>query len=183
MLRLPAWQSRYRLNRKPPHVAAPPPAPRLARLPELIATPTLRAPARRPRQQRSPTILVHLPRFGDQVGLIPDTSAGRLLYGWLAAFNQACYSALGNALALGPFSVPKKFTGKCQKPRSRPSLGSRCAHPRNRVWAGSTYCSVRRTNNRSFTANKTVDEKQGNPKSDLTLGNNTGTTWGGNHPK
>jgi len=45
-----------------------------------------------------PTILVHLPRFGDQVGLIPDTPAGRLLYTWLAAFNQASYPALGNAL-------------------------------------------------------------------------------------
>ena len=45
-----------------------------------------------------PTILVRLPRFGDQVGLIPDTSAGRLLYDWLAAFNQANYPALGNAL-------------------------------------------------------------------------------------
>jgi hypothetical protein len=45
-----------------------------------------------------PTILVHLPRFGDSVGLIPDTPAGRLLYGWLAAFNQASYPALGNAL-------------------------------------------------------------------------------------
>ncbi|HYS42610.1 MAG TPA: hypothetical protein VEM32_01405, partial [Geobacteraceae bacterium] len=41
------------------------------------------------------TILVHLPRFGDQVGLIPDTPAGRLLYGWLAAFNDASYPALG----------------------------------------------------------------------------------------
>jgi hypothetical protein len=45
-----------------------------------------------------PTILVRLPRFGDQAGLIPDTPAGRLLYGWLAAFNQASYPALGNAL-------------------------------------------------------------------------------------
>lgn len=45
-----------------------------------------------------PTLLVHLPRFGDQVGLIPDTPAGRLLYGWLAAFNKASYPALGNAL-------------------------------------------------------------------------------------
>ena len=45
-----------------------------------------------------PTILVRLPRFGDQVGLIPDTPAGRLLYGWLAAFNQSSYPALGNAL-------------------------------------------------------------------------------------
>jgi hypothetical protein len=45
-----------------------------------------------------PTILVHLPRFGDQVGLIPDSPAGRLLYVWLAAFNKASYPALGNAL-------------------------------------------------------------------------------------
>ena len=44
------------------------------------------------------TILVRLPRFGDQVGLIPDTPAGHLLYNWLAAFNQASYPALGNAL-------------------------------------------------------------------------------------
>jgi hypothetical protein len=45
-----------------------------------------------------PTILVRLPRYGDQVGLIPDTPAGHLLYSWLAAFNQASYPALGNAL-------------------------------------------------------------------------------------
>jgi hypothetical protein len=45
-----------------------------------------------------PTLLVHLPRFGDQVGLIPDTPAGHLLYDWLAAFNQTSYPALGNAL-------------------------------------------------------------------------------------
>jgi hypothetical protein len=45
-----------------------------------------------------PTILVRLPRFGDHVGLIPDTPGGRLLYDWLAAFNQASYPALGNAL-------------------------------------------------------------------------------------
>jgi hypothetical protein len=44
------------------------------------------------------TILVRLPRFGDEVGLIPDTPAGRLFYGWLAAFNQASSPALGNAL-------------------------------------------------------------------------------------
>ncbi|HEY8996788.1 MAG TPA: hypothetical protein VIM60_02750 [Edaphobacter sp.] len=51
------------------------------------------------------TILVRLPRFGDQVGLIPDSPAGRLLYNWLAAFNQSSYPALGNALpnaALAP---------------------------------------------------------------------------------
>jgi len=45
-----------------------------------------------------PTFLVRLPRYGDQVGLIPDTPAGHLLYNWLAAFNQASYPALGNAL-------------------------------------------------------------------------------------
>ena len=45
-----------------------------------------------------PTLLVHLPRFGDRVGLIPDTVAGRLLYAWLAAFNQANATALGDAL-------------------------------------------------------------------------------------
>ena len=45
-----------------------------------------------------PTILVHLPRFGDQVGLIPDTPAGRLLYAWLAAFNQSSDPALAHAL-------------------------------------------------------------------------------------
>jgi hypothetical protein len=45
-----------------------------------------------------PTILVHLPRSGDQVGFIPNTPAGHLLYNWLAAFNQASYSALANAL-------------------------------------------------------------------------------------
>ncbi len=45
-----------------------------------------------------PTILIHLPRFGDQVGLIPNTSAGQLLYGWLAAFNHGSYSALAEAL-------------------------------------------------------------------------------------
>ena len=44
------------------------------------------------------TILVRLPRYGDQVGLIPDTPAGHLLYNWLAAFNQASFPALGNAL-------------------------------------------------------------------------------------
>jgi hypothetical protein len=45
-----------------------------------------------------PTILVHLPRSGDQMGFIPNTPAGHLLYNWLAAFNQASYPALANAL-------------------------------------------------------------------------------------
>lgn len=45
-----------------------------------------------------PTILVHLPRSGDQVGYIPNTPAGHRLYDWLAAFNQASYPALANAL-------------------------------------------------------------------------------------
>ncbi len=45
-----------------------------------------------------PTILIRLPRFGDQMGLIPDTPAGHLLYNWLGAFNQASFPALANAL-------------------------------------------------------------------------------------
>jgi hypothetical protein len=45
-----------------------------------------------------PTILVHLPRWGEQVGFIPNSPAGQLLYKWLAAFNQASYPALANAL-------------------------------------------------------------------------------------
>ena len=45
-----------------------------------------------------PTILVRLPRSGDQVGFIPNSPAGHLLQNWLAAFNQASYPALANAL-------------------------------------------------------------------------------------
>lgn len=45
-----------------------------------------------------PTLLVHLPRVGEQVGFIPDTPAGHLLYQWIAAFNQASDPALANAL-------------------------------------------------------------------------------------
>ena len=45
-----------------------------------------------------PTILVSLPRFGDQVGLIPATPAGHFLYDWLASFNQSNSTGLGNAL-------------------------------------------------------------------------------------
>jgi hypothetical protein len=45
-----------------------------------------------------PTIIVRLPRFGAQLGFIPDTPAGHLLYNWLAAFNQASYPALAEAL-------------------------------------------------------------------------------------
>jgi hypothetical protein len=45
-----------------------------------------------------PTILVRLPRLGAQLGFIPDTPAGHLLYNWLAAFNQASYPALAKAL-------------------------------------------------------------------------------------
>lgn len=44
------------------------------------------------------TVIVHLPRFGQQVGLIPDTAPGHLLFRWLAAFNQSSYSALQAAL-------------------------------------------------------------------------------------
>lgn len=44
------------------------------------------------------TVIVHLPRFGEQSGLIPDSPTGHLLYRWLAAFNQNSYSALEDAL-------------------------------------------------------------------------------------
>jgi hypothetical protein len=36
--------------------------------------------------------------LGAQLGFIPDTPAGHLLYNWLAAFNQASYPALAKAL-------------------------------------------------------------------------------------
>ncbi len=52
-----------------------------------------------------PFVIVHLPRFGEEAGLIPNTEAGRLLYAWLAAFNHSSYPALGSALptvALAP---------------------------------------------------------------------------------
>lgn len=45
-----------------------------------------------------PTILVRLPRYGNDVGLIPNTPTGHLLYDWLAAFNQANSAALANVL-------------------------------------------------------------------------------------
>lgn len=44
------------------------------------------------------TVIVHLPRFGQESGLIPDSPAGHLLYRWLAAFNSASESALADAL-------------------------------------------------------------------------------------
>ena len=45
-----------------------------------------------------PTILVRLPRFGPQEGLIPNSAAGHLLYGWLAAFNQSNPGAMERVL-------------------------------------------------------------------------------------
>lgn len=45
-----------------------------------------------------PFITVQLPRSGDQVGQIPDSPAGHLLYNWLAAFNSKDPSASGKAL-------------------------------------------------------------------------------------
>ena len=45
-----------------------------------------------------PFIVVHLPRDGDQSGQIPDTTAGRMLYAWLAAFNGTDPSAFARAL-------------------------------------------------------------------------------------
>jgi hypothetical protein len=74
--------------------------------PNQIDTVVLGDPADAPVPARSgahvstvhPTILVRLPRSGDQVGFIPNTPAGHLLYNWLAAFNQASYPALATAL-------------------------------------------------------------------------------------
>jgi hypothetical protein len=45
-----------------------------------------------------PTILIRLPRYGNQSGLIPDTPTGHLLYQWLAAFNQGSLLALQHVL-------------------------------------------------------------------------------------
>lgn len=45
-----------------------------------------------------PFVVVHLPRSGDQTGQIPNSAAGRLLYDWLAAFNNGNFPALGKAL-------------------------------------------------------------------------------------
>jgi hypothetical protein len=45
-----------------------------------------------------PTIVVHLPRSGEQVGFIPNSPAGHLLYNWLAGFNQASYPGIANSL-------------------------------------------------------------------------------------
>jgi hypothetical protein len=74
--------------------------------PDQIDTIVLGDPADAPRPARrgdhvSPvhaTILVRLPRFGDEVGLIPDTPAGHLLYDWLAAFNRAGNPTADDAL-------------------------------------------------------------------------------------
>ncbi|HEX3572593.1 MAG TPA: hypothetical protein VHU44_17375 [Acidobacteriaceae bacterium] len=57
-----------------------------------------------------PFVIVHLPRFGDQVGLIPNTPAGHLLYDWLAAFNQADYAHLAKTLP----NVADAFTADAQ---------------------------------------------------------------------
>jgi hypothetical protein len=45
-----------------------------------------------------PTILVRLPRFGPETGLIPNSTVGHLLYGWLAAFNQTNPGAMAQVL-------------------------------------------------------------------------------------
>ena len=51
-----------------------------------------------------PFIVVHLPRFGNQLGLIPDTPAGHLLFEWLVAFNHADGPALRRILPMEPLS-------------------------------------------------------------------------------
>jgi hypothetical protein len=45
-----------------------------------------------------PTIMIRLPRYGNESGLIPDTPTGHLLYQWLAAFNQGSLLALEHVL-------------------------------------------------------------------------------------
>jgi hypothetical protein len=57
-------------------------------------------PARRDRQVSDvhATVIIHLPRYGEQTGLIPDSPSGHLLYRWLAAFNQGSLLALQDAL-------------------------------------------------------------------------------------
>jgi hypothetical protein len=55
-----------------------------------------------------PTIVVRLPRFGDETGLIPSSPAGHLLYDWLAAFNQTNAAALDKAL---PTAAPGPAVG------------------------------------------------------------------------
>ena len=45
-----------------------------------------------------PFVVINLPRSGDQVGQIPDTPAGHLLFAWLAAFNSTSPSTFAKAL-------------------------------------------------------------------------------------
>ena len=44
-----------------------------------------------------PFAVVHLPRFGPDAGMIPDTPTGRALYTWLAAFNHGDPAGLATA--------------------------------------------------------------------------------------
>lgn len=44
-----------------------------------------------------PTIIVHLPRSGAQVGFLPNSPAGHVLYDWLAAFNHGSYAELAKS--------------------------------------------------------------------------------------
>lgn len=74
--------------------------------PSQIDTIVLGDPADAPRPGRHgdhvspvhPTIVVRLPRYGDDTGMIPASPAGHLLFNWLAAFNQSSPSALADAL-------------------------------------------------------------------------------------
>ncbi len=86
--------------------SSPAPAPTDKDDPNQVDTIVLGDPADAPAPARPgdhvsdvhPFVIVHLPRFGEETGLIPDTPAGRLLYGWLAAFNHGSFPAVGNAL-------------------------------------------------------------------------------------
>lgn len=59
--------------------------------------PVATRPARHPSAVH-PFVVIRLPRSGDQVGQIPDTPTGRLLYDWLAAFNGRDHSVVAKAL-------------------------------------------------------------------------------------
>lgn len=59
------------------------------------------APTPAPHSDREPSpvhpfAVVHLPHFGPEAGMIPDTPAGRALYSWLAAFNHSDPVALAD---------------------------------------------------------------------------------------
>ena len=85
----------------------------------------------------TPPFLIRLPRFGDKVGLIPDTPSGKLLFRWLAAFNQASSPALEKILpnaalasTVGAQMDLRRQNGRLQPVvRQRDSAGRACLSP------------------------------------------------------